>query len=191
MSNKTSDKNVGIIEELIQEYKTYNDLDGIQDLSIYVNALENILADYTRQKQTNEEHQKINGELRERVKELEKYTIHLTDEEYRNVTESAQRDVANDSVIAHKFAVMQQQIDEKDKRIKVLEAKKKYLESLSEYQHNCLIDSIPKHEVKDEIDVHTNLIKIKTGNPTLDEHFRDRENYVLDVLQKILRKGEK
>ena len=71
MNNKTSDKNVAIIEELIQEYKTYNDLDGIQDLSIYVNALENILADYTRQKQINEEHQRINGELREKVKELD------------------------------------------------------------------------------------------------------------------------
>ena len=76
MSNKTSDKNVAIIEELIQEYKTYNDLDGIQDLSIYVNALENILADYTRQKQINEEHQRINGELREKVKELEEEKNH-------------------------------------------------------------------------------------------------------------------
>ena len=45
MSNKTSDKNVVNIEELIQEYKTYNDLDGIQDLSIYVNALENLLSE--------------------------------------------------------------------------------------------------------------------------------------------------
>ena len=71
MSDKSGDKNVANIEELIQEYKTYNDLDGIQDLSIYVNALENILADYTRQKQINEEHQKINGELREKVKQLE------------------------------------------------------------------------------------------------------------------------
>ena len=34
-------------------------------------AIENILADYTRQKQINEEHQKINGELREKVKQLE------------------------------------------------------------------------------------------------------------------------
>ena len=76
MNNKTRDKNVGIIEELIQEYKTYNDLDGIQDLSIYVNALENILADYTRQKQINEEHQRINGELREKVKELEEEKNH-------------------------------------------------------------------------------------------------------------------
>ena len=31
----------------------------------------NILSDYTRQKQINEEHQKINGKLREKVKELE------------------------------------------------------------------------------------------------------------------------
>lgn len=45
MNNKTSDEKVANIEELIQEYKTYNDLDGIQDLSIYINALENILAE--------------------------------------------------------------------------------------------------------------------------------------------------
>lgn len=34
-------------------------------------AISNILSDYTRKKQINEEHQKINGELREKVKELE------------------------------------------------------------------------------------------------------------------------
>ena len=45
MSNKTSDENVANIKDLIQEYKTYNDLDGIQDLSIYVNALEHILSE--------------------------------------------------------------------------------------------------------------------------------------------------
>ena len=45
MSNKTSDKNVANIEELIQEYKTYNDLDGIQDLRLYIEVLEHILAE--------------------------------------------------------------------------------------------------------------------------------------------------
>lgn len=35
-------------------------------------SIRNILQDYKRQKQINEEHQKINGELREKVKELEK-----------------------------------------------------------------------------------------------------------------------
>ena len=83
MSNKTSDKNGGIIKDLIQEYKTYNDLDGIQDLRPFIEALENILA-----------------EREQMLKE---------------------RDVANDSVIAHKFAVMQQQLEQKDKRIQELE----------------------------------------------------------------------
>ena len=45
VSNKASDKNVALIEELIQEYKTYNDLDGIQDLSMYINAMRHILAE--------------------------------------------------------------------------------------------------------------------------------------------------
>lgn len=45
MSIKTSDGNVANIEELIQEYKTYNDLDGIQDLRPYIEVLEHILAE--------------------------------------------------------------------------------------------------------------------------------------------------
>ena len=35
-------------------------------------AIEHLLSDYTRQKQINEEHQKTNGELREKVRKLEK-----------------------------------------------------------------------------------------------------------------------
>lgn len=40
-----------------------------------IKAIENILQDYTRQKQINEEHKKINGELREKVKELEEENL--------------------------------------------------------------------------------------------------------------------
>ena len=49
----------------------YNDLLWDEKTVDCINAIENILQDYTRQKQINEEHQKINGELREKVKELE------------------------------------------------------------------------------------------------------------------------
>lgn len=102
MSNKTSDKNVAnieIIENFIFELKSF----GLNKDTLEVaNELENLLSDYTRQKQINEEHKRINGELRERVKELE-------------------RNSNCDSVYAIKFATMQQQINEKDKRIKELE----------------------------------------------------------------------
>lgn len=159
MSNKTSDKNVGSIEDDVKEikesieeaYRCYEyDLDYNPFSKGIAEIIERILADYTRQKEMNEEHQKINGELRERVKELEKYTIHLTDEEFRKVIENAQMDTSNDRVIAHRFAVMQQQINEKDKRIQELEAKNKYLESLSECQHDYLLNSIPTQKVIDK-----------------------------------------
>ena len=70
MGIKTSDGNVGSIEEDIKIIKNswlYNDEENVK----FVNAIEHLLQDYTRQKQINEEHQKINGELREKVKELE------------------------------------------------------------------------------------------------------------------------
>ena len=37
------------------------------------------------------------------------------------ISQTSDKNVANDSVIAHKFATMQQQIDKKDKRIQELE----------------------------------------------------------------------
>lgn len=71
MNNKGSDKNVAnieIIENFIFELKSF----GLNKDTLEVaNELENLLSDYTRQKQINEEHKRINGELRERVKELE------------------------------------------------------------------------------------------------------------------------
>ena len=64
MSNKTSDKNVANIKDLIQEYKTYNDLDGIQDLSIYVNALEHILAELEQKDKRIQELEEENKKLK-------------------------------------------------------------------------------------------------------------------------------
>lgn len=85
MSNKTSDKNVAKVEELIQEYRTYNDLDGIQDLSIYVNALENILAE-------REQKDKRIQELEEQVKML--------DEAYTGTIKESKKwfDIAHNSI---------------------------------------------------------------------------------------------
>ncbi len=78
MINKTSDKNVGSIEEDVDELKSIMNLRTVSGFAYsqkntlsLQKAIKNVLTDYTRQKQINEEHQKINGKLRERVKELE------------------------------------------------------------------------------------------------------------------------
>ena len=82
MSNKTSDKNVGSIEEdikILQELMEDVELTFAGWVDILnereEKALKNLIQDYTRQKQINEEHQKINGGLREKVKELENENI--------------------------------------------------------------------------------------------------------------------
>lgn len=86
--SKGSDKNVGSIEEdikilenlksylnlLVYEGKDkiiYNDLLWDEKTVDCINTIEHLINNYTRQKQINEEHQKINGELREKVKELD------------------------------------------------------------------------------------------------------------------------
>ena len=77
MSNKTSDKNVGSIEEDINELKTLLFQDRLTNYGKrkMINYYEN---EITRQKQINEEHKRLNGELREKVKELEEKNKHLS-----------------------------------------------------------------------------------------------------------------
>ena len=68
------------------------------------------------------------------------------------------RDVANDSIIAHKFAVMQQQLEQKDKRIQELEEQVKTLDEAytgvikeSKKWFDIAHNSIPKQVVIDEV----------------------------------------
>lgn len=62
-------------DNIYQKYKIDKNINNLSDFDIFciehcIN-IDNLLQDYTRQKQINEEHRKINGELREKVKELE------------------------------------------------------------------------------------------------------------------------
>ena len=138
MSNKTSDKNVAnieIIENFILELK---DFELNKDTLEVANELEKLLA-----------------EREQMLIEREKYTIRLTDEEYRKVIENAQMDTSNDRVIAHKFAIMQQQINEKDKRIQELEAKlefKKFGDLDNVEFEEYMSQFIPKQVVIDKIE---------------------------------------
>ena len=71
------EEDIKIVKQLNQLLKFFRIHGWIPDISREINknktieAIEHLLTDYTRQKQINEEHQKINGELREKVKELE------------------------------------------------------------------------------------------------------------------------
>lgn len=126
MTNKTSDKNVGSIEEDIRILQEKDCMWHYPETRIE-EAIENIIADYTRQKEINEEHQKINGELRQAINTVEK--------------EKADWIKAYQEEKDSQFELL--------KRIKELESKNKYLESLSECQHSYLLNSIQKQVVKD------------------------------------------
>ena len=72
-----------------------------------------------------------------------------------------ERDVANDSVIAHKFAVMQQQLEQKDKRIQELEEE---LEKATRQLDLDYVEEnfIPKQVIKDKIE---KIIRETTPTP--------------------------
>ena len=50
MSTETSDKHVAKAKILIEEFNTYNDLDGIQDLKQYIIAIQNLLSEREKDK---------------------------------------------------------------------------------------------------------------------------------------------
>lgn len=93
------------------------------------------------------------------------------------------KNVANDSVIVHKFAIMQQQINEKDKRIQELEEQLKGRTDNTNKPievTNLYLNSIPKQVVRDKIKELKN--DIKNGNtryPYIEEH-------KIEILQELL-----
>ena len=73
---KGNDINVGSIEEDIERLEEISKCFTYSMWSEDTSALKRFLQDYTRQKQINEQQQKINGELREKVKQLkDKYIL--------------------------------------------------------------------------------------------------------------------
>lgn len=114
----------------------------------------------------------ILAEREQMIEEREKYTIHLTDEEYRKVIENAQKDVANDSIIAHKFAVMQQQLDEKDKRIQELEKENaELLELKISVSSMNTIQNLEKEKIKLEERCFMAEGNLKTTKKELRDYF--------------------
>lgn len=200
------EEDIKILESMLEEYENCSvpEIDMQVDVTFgkkQANAIKTLLGnlealcdmqrsadrELKRQKQINEEHKKLNGELREKVKELEKYTIHLTDEEFRKVIENAQIDTSNDRVIAHKFAIMQQQINEKDKKIQELELKLKCSKDLYDDCCKCLLDSIPKQVVIDKVnEINKKYEDSKDENGESPYYYPD---YTVRVLQGFL--GEK
>ncbi len=66
--------------------------------------------------------------------------------------ETSDKNVANDSVIAHKFAIMQQQLKQKDKRIQELERKYLHEKLAKEEVEELLENSIPTQRVEDKLE---------------------------------------
>lgn len=83
------------------------------------------------------------------------------------------------------------ELEQKDKRIQELEEE---LEKANRQLDLDYVDNnyIPKQKVKDKIELHKNYLlnQAITSNPTLDSHFRDRENYLIQTLQELLEGGK-
>lgn len=92
------------------------------------------------------------------------------------------KNVENDSVIAHKFAVMQQQIYEKDKRIKELEEEN---HKILENSADVIRDMIPKQKVKDELSNLRNMFKATTEG-ILQEYTVEEIIIKINTLEEIL-----
>lgn len=110
-------------------------------------AILHVLEEYTRQKQINEEHKKINGELREKVKELENSKI-IQDKSIRNgkpTIEGTRLTVIDVLLFMTEF---------------IKEHEKEFRENYADINSKQIIDSInyllessiPKQKIKDKFE---------------------------------------
>ncbi len=92
------EEDIKLVENLIEEYKMFGDLDGIQDLKPYMESLEHLIKAY-----------------KELEEENEKYIVQLTDEQYRKLVDNIRNDVNKEwkSLVKEKI----EEYEEKAKRI--------------------------------------------------------------------------
>ena len=99
-----------------------------------------------------------------------------------------ERDVANDSVIAHRFAVMQQQINEKDKRIQELETKLEFKEygDLDNLQFEEYMNQfVPKQAIIDKIkELDIAILECEYDDDDVEEYKNDVEKEKKDIINK-------
>lgn len=89
-----------------------------------------------------------------------------------------------DSIIAHKFAVMQQQLEQKDRRIQELEEEnhiqRKRIMNIFDNEY------IPKQKVKDKIEEYNKKMEEDAGHP----NWVVTDRIVMNVLQELLEGGK-
>lgn len=89
------EEDIKLVENLIEEYKMFGDLDGIQDLKPYMESLEHLIKAYKKLEE-----------------EKNKYLINLTDEQYRKLVDIIRKDINKEWT-----SKIKEKIEEIDKEI--------------------------------------------------------------------------
>lgn len=76
------EEDIKLVENLIKEFETYNDLDGIQDLKTYMKAIENLIKGY---RELEEENKRLKGKI-DVCDWQEKSCREIVDEKYMPVS---------------------------------------------------------------------------------------------------------
>ena len=166
MNNKTSDKNVANIED---DIKVLNEL--LENVELTFGGWVDILNEREKEALRN-----ILAELEQMLKEREKYTIRLTDEEYRKVIDIAQKDIA----------------EQKDKRIKELEEALLKVKDKNATLFITCRNSIAKEKVINVIQEYKDKVEQyneyrEQGKETDVEYYENIANtIVVQVLQELL-----
>ena len=196
MSNKTSDKNVGSIEEDIKyvkemleiarvffkAVKAETDYKNVDEIA-FCNAIENILAEREQDKKRIQElEEKMNAdnmliiyELKQkdkRIQELEEENKHLSN-------------VSDYETISLECVHLKEQLEIANSRIQELEIKLKCSKDLYDDCCKCLLDSISKQAIIDKIKENKQIL-----DKTNDGNLRERL-YIENGIMKELLEGER
>ena len=160
--SKDSDINVGSIEEDINELKTLLFQDRLTNYGKrkMINYYEN---EITRQKQINEEHKRLNGELREKVKELEEKNKHLSN-------------TSDYETISLECTNLEEQLEIANNRIQELEEENKKVKAQHVFTRNEATDE-EKAELYDVIDKTLGTF-LEQEKPIWQQEMTDRKSVV-------------
>lgn len=175
---------IDILNALIYVYEArlpnYNEL-----MDSEVKSLKNILADYTRQKQLNEEHKKVNGELRQAINTVEK-------EKGEWIEECQQKDKQiqelEEELSKYKDIDYMFKIDSNENRV---DMKKIYFEWLDSIPKQIVIDKIEEYFEDEEWLIEHDLRALCDDEKECREYYINKKIALKDIKKNILDKFNK
>lgn len=184
-------RNIKLVENLIEEYKIFGDLDGIQDLNPYIEALEHLIKAYKELEEENRKLKSDNLEYQRTQDIFDERTYRKKYLEERRKEEPNLLYPDSDEIYKRYYKLKQENQELKEYIIVAPNLDEMTAIKYINIQRNAYLQGKAEEQQKAEQIIYENYIPVSLVEEKMEELIKEGRHYnasKIEVLQKLLEK---